>query len=90
MRAISDAKTKWEFLGLELGITSEDLESIKKNNNSEIEHCFKDMLKEWLKMVDPSPSWEGLIQALRSPFVGCRHLAKKIAEEHKSIFFSTV
>lgn len=43
--------------------------------------CYTAMLKEWLKMIDPKPSWEGLLQALLQPTVGCGDLAAKIASE---------
>ena len=56
------------------------LDGIKKDSSS-MKDCYTAMLKEWLKMIDPKPSWEGLLQALLQPTVGCGDLAAKIASE---------
>ena len=73
-RATWEGRTKWYNIGLELDIDPETLDTIKGNNDN-IDDRFRAMLMTWLKMVDPRPTWEALAEALRSPTVGCGHLA---------------
>ena len=73
-----DVRTKWDDLGLELGIKISDLEVIEKNCNKDVNSCFTKMLLMWLKMVDPFPSWEGLVSALGKSSVGRKDIAEKI------------
>ena len=73
-----DARTKWNNLGLELGIKISDLEVIEQKNKSDVDTCFKMMLLMWLRIVDPLPSWEGLISALGKNSVGRKDMAEKI------------
>ena len=73
-----DARIKWSNLGLELGIKIDALEVIEQNHKSDIDTCFKAMLLKWLRMVDPLPSWEGLISALGKNSVGRKDLVEKI------------
>ena len=40
--------------------------------------CYRETVREWLSMVDPSPTWEALIAALKSQSVGLRDLARKV------------
>lgn len=53
-----------------------------KSDHSRTTDCYTAMLIEWLKMINPQPTWEGLVQALLQPTVGCQDLALKIAREH--------
>lgn len=77
-----DAKTKWDFIGLALGISPSELDAIEEEYDS-IDRRFKNMLKKWLKMaVNPPPSWQGLVMALRSKTVGHDQLAKAIEKEY--------
>ena len=76
LRASWEARTKWYYIGLELGIDPETLNTIKGNNDN-IDDRFQAMLTAWLKMVDPKPTWEALAEALRSPTVGYEHLAER-------------
>ena len=80
---IWDAKTEWYDLGLELNLSESTLQTIKKENPTDVKACFREMLSEWLKMIDPLPSWEGLLEALKKPCVGHKNLAMKIAREHQ-------
>ena len=73
---IWDARPKWFNLGLNLDIDQATLTMIKQSNVNG-DDCFREMLSEWLKSVEPS--WEELLAALRKPSVGHKQLAKKIA-----------
>ena len=73
---IWDARPKWFNLGLNLNIDQETLTMIKKTHPNG-DDCFREMLSEWLKSVEPS--WQELLAALRKPSVRYTQLAKKIA-----------
>ena len=79
---IWDARLQWFNLGLALEVNEIELGVIEENNRSKVEECFRNMLSKWLKMVEPRPTWEGLIAALKQPSV--RH--KKLARELKVKF----
>lgn len=76
-----NASPEWFDLGLQLGVNQTTLRVIKQDNHDVTKHCFRDMLSEWLKMVDPLPSWEVLIAALKLPSVGHKNLAKTVEIE---------
>ena len=79
---IHKACPKWYDLGLELRVEEATLKIIRTDNNNETEACFREMLSAWLKMIDPDrPSWEGLIMALKQPYIGHEDLAKKVRKE---------
>ena len=57
------------------------LRIIGHDDHDVVKRCFTDMLTEWLKMIDPKPSWEGLIAALKQPSVGHKDVAKAVEKE---------
>ena len=66
-----DKLTKWEFLGLELGLCHSTLETIKINERGQVKECMMRMLAAWLKKTDNvsschGPSWQQLIKSLRA------------------------
>ena len=74
------ARGKWFNLGLELGIDEVTLKMLKTNHDDE-ETRFREMLSEWLRMIDPYPSWEGLLEALSQPPVGYKDLAEEVRKK---------
>ena len=76
-----DASPDWFDLGLELRVSLTTLKVIEQDNREVTKRCFTDMLSEWLKMINPLPSWEGLIAALNQPSIGHAKLAAKVEEE---------
>ena len=76
-KAAWDARAKWYNIGLELDIDPGTLDVIE-GNNKDIDKQFRAMLTTWLKMIDPKPTGVALAEALRSPTVGCGHLADLI------------
>ena len=75
------ARLEWSNLGLGLGMDKTTLEVIRHDNHDKVKPCFREMLSEWLKMVDPRPSWERLVIALQDPSVGCADLAEHIEKK---------
>lgn len=70
------AREKWFNLGLELGVDEVSLKVLKQQHD--VDTCFREMLSSWLKMIDPLPTWEGLLAALKAPPVGHSRLAKQV------------
>ena len=90
-KSVWDARTKWYDIGIELKIEVSVLDAIK-HDSDEVGSCLTAMLKGWLKQTTPSPTWEALVDALKSPTVGCGHLAeiieKKFCERGKLSYTS--
>lgn len=82
LRELTDVSTKWYYLGLLLVKNPYTLDMIKMQNplNIKAQHC--EMLKAWLKMVNPRPTWRVLTKALRSSIVREQGLARYLEEKY--------
>ena len=80
-RKLFAVRNEWYNLGLELGQRAATLDSIDAKYNSDPSQCFRQVLKEWLKGVNPPPTWQAMVNALKSPTVEQSHLAEKIQTE---------
>ena len=78
LKAIWDARAKWESIGLSLGILYADLEVIKQEAGPSIDARFRAMVEFWLTRKEPRPTWAALVDALKSPVVGLIALAHRI------------
>ena len=54
----------WEDIGLLLDLDSYKLDVIKKDNSNQSKDCFREMIKLWLKRIDPPPTWSSIIEAI--------------------------
>ena len=79
--SIWDARTKWYNIGIQLEIDVSVLDAIKQDND-DVGLRLTAMLNGWLKQTTPSPTWQALVHALKSPMVGCRHLAESIEKKY--------
>ena len=64
-------ETKWDELGLRLGLLKNTLEAIERMNHGDVSKCLKECLSQWLRRVDNVDSrggatWDSLSTALRS------------------------
>ena len=71
---------KWEEIGISLHLESGLLEIIKKDNPKDCRACLREVLKEWLKRIDPPPSWVAIIEAVKD--AGYRPLARTLREKY--------
>jgi hypothetical protein len=55
---------KWENIGIMLVIEEGQLNKVKSDNAGNSGNCLREMLKIWLKRVDPKPSWPSMAEAL--------------------------
>ena len=76
-----EASIQWFDLGLELGLKERTLRIIEANHSQDVRVRFREMLSEWLKMVNPPPTWEALIAALKKDSVGLSNVAEKVEEQ---------
>ena len=76
-----DVSDKWFNLGLNLKLHMGTLKHIQKQYPDPSE-ALREMLFNWLKKVDPPPTWEGLACALESRTVGEPRLAEQLRTEH--------
>ena len=76
-----EARTEWFYIGIQLDMKTSDLKVIKKNHD-EAGLCFTEMLTDWLKRMNPPPTWEALVDALKSQTVGYEQLADTIEKTH--------
>ncbi len=75
MDELHEVRAKWENIGLGLGVTQGTLEAIKLQYRDPLD-CLREVLKEWLKCVDPAPCWGSLIKILRRPAIGAIRIAR--------------
>jgi hypothetical protein len=80
---ILSAAAKWYDIGLELGLTADYLDTIKKANDDP-QDCLRELLRRWLSGVDPQPSWKALIAALSTQAVNYHALASEIEQKYSS------
>ena len=67
--------TKWTDIGTLLGV-GESIDRISREKKR-IHDCLREMLSEWLKQIDPTPTWKELIDALE---IVDKSKAKEISE----------
>ena len=77
---------KWEEIGISLQLESGLLEIIKKDNPNDCRACLREMLKEWMKQIDPSPSWSAIIKAVKD--CGYRPLARTLRNKYLPVTVS--
>ena len=53
----------WQNIGVLLDVPSAELNAISADYNR-TRDCLREMIMEWLKMVDPLPTWEILVEAV--------------------------
>ena len=72
---------KWFQLGRYLRLDRELLCGIKSDNSDDIAKC-RDMFTEWLVRPELQPSWEKLIEALKSDVVSELQLAAEVSKNY--------
>ncbi len=81
LQLLYSARTKWYNIGLVLGLNPHDLNSIR----GEDDECLRRVLEMWLQMSESlQPTWQSLLEALRSEIVRHEHTAQEIEKYLKS------
>ena len=71
---------KWEDIALFLHIEDGILRAFKHDYPSDSQKCFIEMLKHWLKQVDPPPTWAAIIDAIHT--LGHESLASDLRQKY--------
>ena len=78
------ARKHWYNIGVQLQIPVDTLDSIKVENTYNNGECLREVMKNWLKRVDPRPTWRDVVTALNSRTVGECKLAEELKNKHCS------
>ena len=81
LEEVASVSHKWYNVGLQLGLPSGTLETIKYQY-SDAPTCMREMLIHWLKGTDPPPTWEALADALESRTVDEAQLAQQLRSKY--------
>jgi hypothetical protein len=55
----------WHNIGSLLEISEQTLEQVETDYPGDCQQCVREMIKSWLKQVDPPPSWKDLAEAVQ-------------------------
>ena len=80
-QVLFDIRAKWYHIGVELGLPVGTLDAIR-TQFTDLTDCVTEMCSKWLKGTHPSPTWDDLIKAVESPFVGEKSLAQKLRKSY--------
>ena len=75
------AKNQTVFLARKLGIPDHTVETIHKEQIDQKERLYH-VIQEFLKQVEPRPTWRVILDALRNPVVNLPRLAETIERRH--------
>lgn len=76
-----EVATKWKQIGVVLGVSDDFLETTKRKHPGDHQMCFMEMLKEWIKQVNPPPSWSAIISAVEN-IPGYNSLAQTLRNKY--------
>ncbi len=81
-RALENIVSGWDDLGEVLGLSHDEVESIKVKYPRDVMNCLKEVIAMWLegRGSGEPPSWKSLCQALRDPLVSCNAVAYSIEQ----------
>ena len=54
----------WQNIGVFLNISDSDLKQIESDYSGRCRDCVREMIRRWLKQVNPAPSWKNLAEAV--------------------------
>ncbi len=81
--ALRDVRYKWQLIGIQLHLSFSDLEDLQNNYSyRDSDQRLTQMIGMWLRKSDPRPTWEALINALRSSPVNAEFIAYDIEKKY--------
>ena len=78
---ILGVQTKSKTFGRVLRLPKVTVNSIHLHQ-SDPQECLFDVLDEFVKQVEPPPTWRVILEALRHPLIGQHHLAQEIESKY--------
>ena len=67
-------RSRWDYIGLELGVDAGTLDSIRKINPDDPDAWFIGMIQQWLQSTKPDPTLAQLDKALNAKSVVGKHV----------------
>ena len=83
MEELNETRVKWYDIGLQLRMSVGTLDAIKEQYDDP-SHCIRETLKTWLKTCPSHPTWNNIIDTLRSSTVGEIRLAASLEQKYCS------
>ena len=81
LHALHPVRASWYNIGLELNINYTELDNFEKMSSDTL-YLMRVMLRHWLQTaVNPPPTWEAVVKALKSPLVNEMKLAAELEHE---------
>ena len=81
LRELHPVRASWYNIGLELDIPHTELDYLEQNYSDQL----REVLKYWLKTaVDPPPTWEAVVIALRSSLVNEKSIAAQLEAKYRT------
>ena len=80
----ADVESKWESVGLGLGLETPVLKTISKDNNNVCSCCMREVFTRWYDN-GPEYSWQKLAEVLCSATVQQANLLPRILEKVKKL-----
>ena len=74
---ILEVQTKSKTFGRVLGLPKVTVDSIH-HQNSDPQECLFGVIDEFVKQVEPPPTWRVIVEALRNPLINYYRLAHKV------------
>ena len=82
LNELHSVRVNWYNIGLELDIPYTELNCVRKVY-SDPSDSLREVLIHWLKTaVDPPPSWEAVVSALKSPLVNEMNVAAQLESKY--------
>ena len=78
---ILDVQTKSKIFGRVLKLPAHTVDRIHVQY-SDPEECLFQVMDEFVKQVEPRPTWRAIVNALRNPLIGLTSLAEKMESIH--------
>ena len=78
---ILEVQTKSKTFGRVLGLPKVTVDSIHQQN-SDPQECLIGVLDEFVKQVEPPPTWRVIVEALGHPLIGQHRLAQEIESKY--------
>ena len=75
--ALQGKAAKWMMIGLQLHLSTDELDIIKANSH-DVGECLTGVVRKWQTKTEPRPTWRAIINALRAAAVGEDVLAKEL------------
>ena len=78
---ILEVQTKSKRFGRVLGLPKVTVDSIHQQN-SDLQERLICVLDEFVKQIEPPPTWRVIAEALRNPLIGFHRLADKVERKN--------